>query len=267
MKDKSWVIILIMGIALTISITYSVILSQKKNKSESTVTTTSIIEMTATTATIKNTLTGTGTIEYKEIIEEQKKEKTSTPLDSTLNKNVNFENNANVSNLVENQTSDNTKKEDNKKYQITLTIEDKNLNKVQLGQDAEILIKKDNENLNYIGKVINVNKNTNNKSTLNVEILYPDENIKENVTATCTVVIEKAENVVALPVEAIQKNDEGKSYVDVVQYDGTTQSVFIKTGLSDDYYVEIASGLKVGDRVQIVKSSTTVVNPNVTSEN
>ena len=38
--------------------------------------------------------------------------------------------------------------------------------------------------------------------------------------------------------------------------------MYIKTGISDDYYVEIKEGLNVGDRVQIVKSSTTVVNDN-----
>ena len=66
MKDKSWIIILIMGIALAISLGYSIIVSQKtKNVGESTVTTTSIIEMKASTVTIKNTLTGVGNIEYK----------------------------------------------------------------------------------------------------------------------------------------------------------------------------------------------------------
>ena len=49
MKNKSWIIIVIMGIALTISIGYSIVLSNKKAEKESTVTTTSIIEMTATT--------------------------------------------------------------------------------------------------------------------------------------------------------------------------------------------------------------------------
>ena len=67
MKDKSWIIILIMGIALAISLGYSVVVSQRTaNIGESTVTTTSIIEMTATTVTIKNTLTGSGNVEYKE---------------------------------------------------------------------------------------------------------------------------------------------------------------------------------------------------------
>ena len=67
MKNKSWIIILIMGIALTISIAYSIVVSQRKaNPGESTVTTKSIIEMAASTVTIKNTLTGSGEIEYKE---------------------------------------------------------------------------------------------------------------------------------------------------------------------------------------------------------
>ena len=40
MKDKSWIIILIMGIALAISLGYSIVVSQKtKNIGESTVTT------------------------------------------------------------------------------------------------------------------------------------------------------------------------------------------------------------------------------------
>ena len=66
-NNKSWIIILIMGIALAISLGYSIVVSQKtKNAGESTVTTTSIIEMKASTVTIKNTLTGTGNVEYKE---------------------------------------------------------------------------------------------------------------------------------------------------------------------------------------------------------
>ena len=43
-----------------------------------------------------------------------------------------------------------------------------------------------------------------------------------------------------------------------VKDDGTAEEVTINVGISDDYYVEITEGLKVGDRVQIVKSTTTV---------
>ena len=234
MKDKSWIIILIMGIALAISLGYSIVVSQKtKNIGESTVTTTSIIEMKASTVTIKNTLTGIGNVEYK--TEEIRND---------------------VNELENNTEQENVKSS----YQITLLIEDKNLEKAKIDQETQISIKKDEETLNYLGKVIDINKDVNNKSTLIVEITNPDDKLEKNMQANCTVIIEKAENVVGLPIEAVQKDDAGRAYANVVQDDGSTKQVYINTGISDDYYVEITSGLNVGDRVQIVKSTTTVVN-------
>lgn len=234
MKDKSWIIILIMGIALAISLGYSIVVSQKtKNIGESTVTTTSIIEMKASTVTIKNTLTGIGNVEHK--TEEIRND---------------------VNELENNTEQENVKNS----YQITLLIEDKNLEKAKIDQETQISIKKDEEALNYLGKVIDINKDVNNKSTLIVEITNPDDKLEENMQANCTVIIEKAENVVGLPIEAVQKDDAGRAYANVVQDDGSTKQVYINTGISDDYYVEITSGLNVGDRVQIVKSTTTVVN-------
>lgn len=238
-NNKSWIIILIMGIALAISLGYSIVVSQKtKNAGESTVTTTSIIEMKASTVTIKNTLTGTGNVEYKE-------------------KDENIENNTQEN--TEEVNDSNTENVE-KVYKIVLSIEDKNLEKAKIGQNVEISIKKDEETLNYLGTVTKINKDSNNKSTLNIEITNPDERLEEGMQANCTVIIEKAENVVGLPVEAIQKDEEGKEYVDVVKDDGSADKVYIKTGISDDYYVEITYGLNVGDSVQIVKSTTTVVN-------
>ena len=223
-----------MGIALAISLGYSIVVSQKtKNIGESTVTTTSIIEMKASTVTIKNTLTGIGNVEYKT---------------------------GEIQNDV-NELENNTEQENVKSsYQITLLIEDKNLEKAKIDQETQISIKKDEETLNYLGKVIDINKDVNNKSTLIVEITNPDDKLEKNMQANCTVIIEKAENVVGLPIEAVQKDDDGKAYANVVQDDGSTKQVYINTGISDDYYVEITSGLNVGDRVQIVKSTTTVVN-------
>ena len=235
MKNKSWIIIVIMGIALTISIGYSIVLSNKKADMESTVTTTSIIEMTATTATIKNTLKGTGVVEYKEVQEEN----TEQPEENKENE----------------QTT-----EPVKIYSVKLSIEDKDFSKVKENQFVEIAVKKEEKNLNYIGKVKKINKDPLAKSTIDIEITNPDENLQAEMQAICTIIVEKAENVVALPIEAIQKDDEQKTYVDLVIEDGETTKSYVKTGISDDYYVEIKEGLNVGDRVQIVKSSTTVVN-------
>ena len=249
MKNKSWIIILIMGIALTISTGYSIVVSQRNsNIGESTVTTTSIIEMTATTATIKNTLAATGNVEYKKM-----------EIDNIGTANQN-------SNTPEVEVSqENTQLEETKVYQITLSIEDKDLKKAKIGQEAEITIKKDDLSLQYVGKVIKINESINNKSTLIIEVLNPDDKIQENMSAVCKIIIEKAQNVVTLPIEAIQKDQDNKEFVNVVQPDGTTKETKIETGISDDYYVEITSGLNEGDRVQIVKSSTTVVEKNNTT--
>lgn len=237
MKNKSWIIILIMGIALTISLGYSIFVSKKANDAQSTVTTTSIIEMTATTATIKNTLTGTGKIEYKEL------------------ENVEQENLNVVNNQEENEQQENIQKE-NKVYQVSLSINDKDLDKVKEGQRVETAIKNESQPLNYIGKVSRIDKKLNNQSTIIVVIENGNDSI-QNQEAVCTVIIEEAVNVVALPIEAIQKDGE-RDYVQKVKDDGTAEEVTINVGISDDYYVEITEGLKVGDRVQIIKSTTTV---------
>ena len=243
MKNKSWIIIVIMGIALTISIGYSIVLSNKKAEKESTVTTTSIIEMTATTATIKNTLKGTGTVEYKEIKKESVENNTVDSEETKANE--------------EEQTI-----EVIKQYNVKLSVEDKDFSKVKENQTVEVSVKNEEKNLNYTGKVKQINKDPLAKSTIDIEITNPDENLQADMQAVCTIIIEKAENVVALPIEAIQKDEENKTYVNLVQ-DGTeTEKAYIKTGISDEYYVEIEEGLSVGDRVQIIKSSTTVVNDN-----
>ena len=243
MKNKSWIIIVIMGIALTISIGYSIVLSNKKAEKESTVTTTSIIEMTATTATIKNTLKGTGTVEYKEIKKESVENNTVDSEETKANE--------------EEQTI-----EVIKQYNVKLSVEDKDFSKVKENQTVEVSVKNEEKNLNYTGKVKKINKDPLAKSTIDIEITNPDENLQADMQAVCTIIIEKAENVVALPIEAIQKDEENKTYVNLVQGDTETEKAYIKTGISDEYYVEIEEGLSVGDRVQIIKSSTTVVNDN-----
>ena len=255
MKNKSWIIIVIMGIALTISIGYSIVLSNKKADMERTVTTTSIIKMTATTATIKNALKGTGVVEYKE-------EKENTENNTTITEGQNTEQ---TEEKLENEQTTETVKT----YSVKLSIEDKDFGKVKENQSVEIVVKKEEKNLNYIRKVKKINKDPLAKSTIDIEITNPDENLQAEMQAICTIIVEKAENVVALPIEAIQKDDEQKTYVDLVIEDGETTKAYVKTGISDDYYVEIKEGLNVGDRVQIVKSSTTVVNKgeNKVSEN
>ena len=68
--------------------------------------------------------------------------------------------------------------------------------------------------------------------------------------AKAEVITDRAEGVLALPVQAIQSND-GESYVTRQGPDGSRERVEVKTGISDGKFVEIKEGLSEGDQVVI----------------
>jgi HlyD family secretion protein len=71
--------------------------------------------------------------------------------------------------------------------------------------------------------------------------------------AHVTIVTERAEQVVAVPREAVQ-GDEGGQSVTVVDADGKVRRQPVTTGLSDAKYVAITAGLDVGQQVVTVSS-------------
>ncbi len=77
----------------------------------------------------------------------------------------------------------------------------------------------------------------------------PDnEGIDVGVTATIKVVLDRHDQVLALPVGAIYHAD-GKPYVYVLDENDFRQIVWIETGLEGDDLVEVTSGLNEGDKV------------------
>ena len=76
------------------------------------------------------------------------------------------------------------------------------------------------------------------------------------MSAVCSITIEKAENCIAVPIEAVQTKDNQK-YVVVVKENGETENVDIETGISNDSYVQVKSGLSGGEKVQVIETVTT----------
>ena len=66
----------------------------------------------------------------------------------------------------------------------------------------------------------------------------------------------KAENIVAVPIEAVQTANN-QSYVVVVNSDGTTENVNVETGISNEAYTEIKSGLTGNETVQMKETEET----------
>ena len=80
--------------------------------------------------------------------------------------------------------------------------------------------------------------------------LLPGTNVEISVT------LAESKDALLLPLQAIQKDEEGRAYVNVVQADGSVKPVPVTLGLSDFTNVEILSGVKVDDLVRMGTAET-----------
>lgn len=77
-----------------------------------------------------------------------------------------------------------------------------------------------------------------------------DGTILPGMSAVCTITISEKKDVMAVPIEAVQFNEEGEPYVLVVSGGGTEETA-VTTGDSDADYVEITKGLEGDETVRI----------------
>lgn len=233
-KNMTWLIIGIMGLALAISIIYSLVLNHKINniEPEKIVTSTSIVQTMVSKVSIENTLSGNG-----KIIRDEEKE---------------------GSDIIDEQGQVIGKITNEKEAKINLTIEKKD--KEKLKKELEILIKEKDSTKKYKGIITNVENISESNCTISITFEEPML-LEKDTIVECKVILEKAEDVIAVPIEAIQKSEDGKKYVIVINEDETTTNVDVETGLADPSYIEITKGLSGGEKIQL-KTSTTVKSNN-----
>jgi len=80
-----------------------------------------------------------------------------------------------------------------------------------------------------------------------VEITNPDARLKPGMNATCDFIIDRKENALMVPSEAV-KDEDGKYSVTVLK-DGKQTERPVEVGIAGDTSTEILSGLKEGERV------------------
>ena len=232
-ENKTWIIVAIMGLALTISIIYSIILNHKINniEPEKIVTSTSIVQAKVTRVSIENTLTGNGKI-------------------------IKDESN-NVSDIIDEQGNVVGKLTNEKEAKINLTVE-KN-DKEKLKESLDIIINEKDSDKKYNGVISKVEEISEN--TFNITVTFEEDMLLENDTVVqCKVTLEKADDVIAVPVEAVQTNGQSQKYVTVINEDGTTIETIVETGISDPFYIEITKGLNGGEKIQLTTSTTVTTN-------
>lgn len=145
---------------------------------------------------------------------------------------------------------------------MSLSIDEEDIGKVAIGQEVEITANA-YEDKTYTGTITKINQigtYASNGSSFTATVQFDnDGDIKIGMSASATVTLEKVENVIAVPIEAVQtKNNE--KYVIVKKADGATENVTIETGISNDAYVEIKSGLTGNETIQMTVETSSKTN-------
>lgn len=143
--------------------------------------------------------------------------------------------------------------------QISLNVDESELDTIYIGQEAriEVDVLSNNVITGYVTNISNTATYSSSGSTFKatVEFQNDENNVLLGMSAKCSIVLEKAENAIAVAKEAV-KEKSGSKYVTVKLNNGETKDVTIETGIENDAYVEVKSGLNEGDIVLIEESTS-----------
>lgn len=137
---------------------------------------------------------------------------------------------------------------------LSVNVDELDINSVSKGQEASITMDAI-EDKTFTGTVTKVaNSATSSSSGVAkyvVEVTIPkDEQMKAGMNASATIVIENKENILTIPVNALQERGDRTFVYTKKDEDGNLSGeTEITTGLSDGDNVEITDGLSEGDTV------------------
>ncbi len=136
---------------------------------------------------------------------------------------------------------------------VNISINESEIPNINTGDDVEIVLSSDSSK-KYTGKISKISSvgtySSSGSTFAAIVSLQNDGNIKIGMSVSCTINIEEHSDVLAVPIGAVQINGD-RRYVIVVDGDNTKE-VDVTTGLSDENYVEIKSGLTTNDTVRVV---------------
>lgn len=137
---------------------------------------------------------------------------------------------------------------------LAVNVDELDITLVTAGQTASISLDAlPSETLTAeVTRVTRTGKKENSIATFPVELTLPlDERFMAGMNATATILVERAEDVLLIPIMAIEEDAEG-AFVYVLGTDGTRVRTAIQTGRSDGQMAEVLEGLQEGDTLSYV---------------
>lgn len=146
--------------------------------------------------------------------------------------------------------------------EMVVTVDELDIINVQAGQDVEIAMDAitDKTYSGKVSKVSQIGTATSGVTVYDVTLTVDgDSQLKLGMNGTATIRIQEVTDVLLAPITALNSS-RGSSYVWLKSSDAQTDEpglrVEVETGLSDENYVQILSGLSEGDVVLITREAS-----------
>ena len=133
---------------------------------------------------------------------------------------------------------------------------------LQIGQDVDIRLDAYYEN-EFSGKIIKISPISSNiGGVVSFELTVKPETgngpeLLYGLSASLTITTSGVEDVLFVPIQSVYEED-GKSYVDLVAEDGSTEKKEVTTGMFNYDFIEIKSGLNKGDIILTSPTSSNI---------
>lgn len=158
--------------------------------------------------------------------------------------------------------------DDNSGYTVSTTVDEYDISSVSVGQRVVILTEATDEDelegeITFVapsagstslstgtaqsgdsGTMSSSSSSSSEGYEVEIAIETADERLKMGMTAKCSVILEEAEDVYAVPYDAVHDNSDGTSVIYVTESNGNStasREVQVTKGMESDYYVEISS--------------------------
>lgn len=145
---------------------------------------------------------------------------------------------------------------------MSVSVDELDINSVEKDQEAQITLDAI-ENKTFTGKVTKVGNSATSSSSgvskYTVKISIPkDEQMKSGMNASATIVIESKEDILTVPINALQeKGNKTYVYTEKDSDENLSGEKEITTGLSDGNNVEVIEGVSEGDIIYYNKTGNT----------
>lgn len=150
------------------------------------------------------------------------------------------------------------------KMSLNISVDESDILSLSVGQEVEVTVSSVSEDA-FTGTLTEIDKTSSDSGSFSAVVeLDKAEGMLSGMTATASVKIEGVEDAVIIPIDALHKTSDG-AYVYTVydeenaEYGGRTNVV---TGLENSTYIEIKSGLNVGQTVYYKEATSSWGNNN-----